>query len=111
MPRLTEETLTGLRQGDTLGGDAGVMCGVEPGESLQQPTWPQVRHSRRRTHDEPALKHSTQTAGVPGQPAGRRSHVRTAISELPLELAAETASISVLYAPPAQPDRVSLDFD
>src|SRR5437588_1725015 len=37
-----------------------------PGELSQQPTWPQVRHSRRWTHDVPARRHSSHPAGVRG---------------------------------------------
>lgn len=35
-------------------------------ELSQQPTWPQVKHSRRCTHSSPDFRHSSQPVGVLG---------------------------------------------
>src|SRR5438876_5527926 len=34
------------------------------GESSQQPTWPQVRHRRRCTHQSPVCRHSSQPSAL-----------------------------------------------
>ena len=67
------------------------------GELSQQPTWPQVRQSRRCTHCEPIFRHSSQPSAL-----GVTSRMSAAWSafvrhqSLPTELQAATAVAAVL---------------